>query len=51
MFIEFEADCWKCSEMHPMTASSPEELWGIVTGMGSWLPTIRVIEIRGQDNV
>jgi len=46
MIIEYETDCWKCSEMHPMSANSPQELWDQVTGMGSWLPTIRIIAIE-----
>ena len=46
MIIEYETDCWKCSEMHPMSANSPQELWDQVTGMGSWFPTIRVTAIE-----
>lgn len=50
MIIEYETDCWKCSEMHPMVANSAEEFVNQVTGMGSWLPTIRITEIHGQEN-
>lgn len=46
MIIEYETDCWKCSEMHPMSANSPQELWDQVTGMGSWLPTIQITAIE-----
>jgi len=49
MIIEYESDCWKCSEMHPMVATSPEELWNQVTGMGSWFPTIRITDIQGVE--
>lgn len=49
MFIEFETDCWKCSEMHPEVASSPQELWDIVTGMGDWLPDIRIVAIENDE--
>lgn len=50
MIIEYETDCWKCSEMHPMVANSAEEFVDQVTGMGSWLPTIRITDIQEGNN-
>lgn len=53
MIIEFETDCWKCSKMHPQVANSEQQFVDIVTGMGSWLPTIRItaIEKAGGERV
>lgn len=53
MIIEFETDCWKCNEMHPQVAHSEQQFVDIVTGMGSWLPTIRItaIEKTGGERV
>lgn len=53
MIIEFETDCWKCNEMHPQVANSEQQFVDIVTGMGSWLPTIRITDIKwteGENN-
>lgn len=43
MIIEYEIDCWKCSDMHYGVASSDKEFWAIVNNSGDWQHTIRIL--------
>lgn len=42
MIIEFERDCWKCSDWHYAVAASERELVSMARS-GDWLHSIRIL--------
>lgn len=44
MIIDYELDCWKCSEYHAGQAATEQEFWAVVTGGGDWQHAVRVLK-------